>query len=53
LAGCFGQKNAGKVVAPVPNRTVCAGFSDGCYISGRIVRVMTFQSSLMWMGMTG
>ena len=53
LVGFFGDRNAENVVGPVPNGTVCAGCSDGCQISGRIVRVMTFQSSLMWIGMTG
>src|SRR3954451_5636771 len=53
LTGLLGERNAENVVGPVPNGTVCIGCSDGCQISGRMVRVMTFQSSLMWIGITG
>ena len=53
LTGLLGDRNAENVVGPAPKGTVFAGCSDGCQISGRIVRVMMFQSSVMWIGMTG
>ena len=51
--GLLGERNAENVVGPVPNGTVCAGWNDGCQTSGRIVRVITFQSSLICIGITG
>ena len=53
LTGLLGERNAEKVVGQVPNGTVWADWNDGCQINGRIVRVMIFQLSLMWIGITG
>ena len=53
LTGLAGERKAENMVGPVPNGTVCAGWNGGCQTSGKIVRVMTFQSSLMWIGITG
>jgi hypothetical protein len=43
----FGERNAEKVVGARPNGTLCAGWRDGFQTSGRMVRVITFQSSLI------
>jgi hypothetical protein len=43
---CLDERNAENVVGPVPNGTVCPGCSEGCQISGRMVRVIRFQFSL-------
>src|SRR3954468_9334586 len=53
LTGFLGERNAENVVGPVPNGTVWIGCSDGCQISGRMVRVMMFQSAFTWIGITG
>jgi hypothetical protein len=37
LTRFFGDRNAGIVVGPVPNGTVCTGRGEGCQISGRMV----------------
>jgi hypothetical protein len=51
--GVAGARSAEKLVGPVPNGTVCAAAYESCQISSRMVRVITVQSSLMWIGITG
>jgi hypothetical protein len=38
---------------PSPNVEPVPGASAGCQVSGKIVRVIRFQSSLRWIGTTG
>ena len=51
--GFFGDRNAEKTVGPVPTGTLGSGERSGFQTTGRMVRVMTFQSSLTWIGITG
>src|SRR5215472_16306407 len=54
FTGFLGERNAVKVVGAIPNGgTVAADWKDGLQTSGRTVRVITFQSSLTWIGTTG
>src|SRR5215472_6369248 len=54
FTGFLGDRNAVKVVGASPNGgTLASGCKDGLQTSGRTVRVITFQFSLTWMGMTG
>ena len=46
--GFFGDRNAEKTVGPVPTGTLGSGERSGFQITGRMVRVMTFQSALTW-----
>ena len=48
------RQKAEKVVGLRPNGgTLAIGWNDGFQTSGKIVRVMTFQSCVRWMGITG
>jgi hypothetical protein len=51
--GLAGDRNAVNVVSPMPVLLSMFGPSDGCQITGTMVRVMMFQSSLMETGITG
>src|SRR5690348_12829151 len=49
-----GERKAENVVGPSPKGgTVAAGWNDGLQTSGSMVRVITFQSWLIWIGITG
>jgi hypothetical protein len=49
-----GDKNAENVIGLSPNGgTAASGWKDGLQTSGNMVRVITFQSSLAWIGITG
>ncbi|WP_294541018.1 hypothetical protein [uncultured Rhodoblastus sp.] len=48
-----GTRKAVKDVGPAQTGTVGTGEASGFQRTGRIVRVMTFQSSLTWKGTTG
>jgi hypothetical protein len=50
--GC-GDRKAENVVGPVPTGTLASGERSGFQTTGRMVRVITFQSSLTWIGITG
>ena len=53
LPGLAGDTNAVNVVSPMPVVAPSPGPSDGFQITGRIVRVITFQSSFTEIGITG
>jgi hypothetical protein len=53
LPGFAGDRNAVNVVSPMPVVDGSFGPSDGFQITGRMVRVMTFQSLLTSIGITG
>src|ERR1700683_125288 len=48
-----GEKNALNRTSPIPLVRLPYSDNGGSLITGRIVRVMTFQSGLMAIGMTG
>jgi len=50
--GFAGDRNAVKLTLPSP-KLVSPLVKLGCHTSGKIVRVMTFQSFETWSGMTG
>jgi hypothetical protein len=48
-----GDRNAVKVVSPIPFSRSSPGASRGCEITGTIVRVIRFQFSVSEKGQTG
>src|SRR4051812_29188225 len=51
LTVCLGDRKAENVTGASPNGgTLAKGWNDGLQTNGRIVRVITFQSSLRWIG---
>src|SRR5262245_10469330 len=51
--GFAGDRNAVNTMSPMPSLLGTSGPSDGFQITGRIVRVMMFQSLLTSIGITG
>src|SRR5579885_1164984 len=51
--GCAGERNRDALVLPRPKLDSPPGDSAGSQVSGMMVRVIRFQSSLKWKGITG
>src|SRR5262245_4831079 len=53
LPGLAGERNRVGLMSPRPKALGNPGAGDGMLMTGVIVRVMRFHSSLIWSGITG